>query len=155
MSVAVGSSAPAFKLLARPGHVVDVGADLGARKVVLLFFPLAYSPVCHAEMCTFRDDWSKWSSLGCTVYGISVDSPFVTAKFKEELKLPFELLSDFNKDVSRTYGALFEDLMGLRGVSKRAAFVIDASGKVVYAKVNAEAGQQVDFDAIKQAVAAC
>jgi peroxiredoxin len=106
-------------------------------------------------MCTFRDDWSKWSSLGCTVYGISVDSPFVTAKFKEELKLPFELLSDFNKDVSRTYGALFEDLMGLRGVSKRAAFVIDASGKVVYAKVNAEAGQQVDFDAIKQAVAAC
>jgi peroxiredoxin len=155
MSVAVGSSAPAFKLPARPGHVVDVGADLGARKVVLLFFPLAYSPVCHAEMCTFRDDWSKWSSLGCTVYGISVDSPFVTAKFKEELKLPFELLSDFNKDVSRTYGALFEDLMGLRGVSKRAAFVIDASGKVVYAKVNAEAGQQVDFDAIKQAVAAC
>jgi peroxiredoxin len=155
MSVAVGSSASAFKLPARPGHVVDVGADLGARKVVLLFFPLAYSPVCHAEMCTFRDDWSKWSSLGCTVYGISVDSPFVTAKFKEELKLPFELLSDFNKDVSRTYGALFEDLMGLRGVSKRAAFVIDASGKVVYAKVNAEAGQQVDFDAIKQAVAAC
>jgi peroxiredoxin len=155
MSVAVGSSAPAFKLPARPGHVVDVGADLGARKVVLLFFPLAYSPVCHAEMCTFRDDWSKWSSLGCTVYGISVDSPFVTAKFKEELKLPIELLSDFNKDVSRTYGALFEDLMGLRGVSKRAAFVIDASGKVVYAKVNAEAGQQVDFDAIKQAVAAC
>jgi peroxiredoxin len=155
MSVAVGSAAPAFKLPARPGHVVDVGADLGARKVVLLFFPLAYSPVCHAEMCTFRDDWSKWSSLGCTVYGISVDSPFVTAKFKEELKLPFELLSDFNKDVSRTYGALFEDLMGLRGVSKRAAFVIDASGKVVYAKVNAEAGQQVDFDAIKQAVAAC
>jgi peroxiredoxin len=155
MSVAVGSSAPAFKLPARPGHVVDVGADLGARKVVLLFFPLAYSPVCHAEMCTFRDDWSKWSSLGCTVYGISVDSPFVTAKFKEELKLPFELLSDFNKDVSRTYGALFEDLMDLRGVSKRAAFVIDASGKVVYAKVNAEAGQQVDFDAIKQAVAAC
>jgi peroxiredoxin len=155
MSVAVGSSAPAFKLPARPGHVVDVGADLGARKVVLLFFPLAYSPVCHAEMCTFRDDWSKWSSLGCTVYGISVDSPFITAKFKEELKLPFELLSDFNKDVSRTYGALFEDLMGLRGVSKRAAFVIDASGKVVYAKVNAEAGQQVDFDAIKQAVAAC
>ena len=155
MSVAVGSSASAFKLPARPGHVVDVGADLGARKVVLLFFPLAYSPVCHAEMCTFRDDWSKWSSLGCTVYGISVDSPFVTAKFKEELKLPFELLSDFNKDVSRTYGALYEDLMGLKGVGKRAAFVVDAKGKVVYAHVNAEAGQQVDFDAIRKAVESC
>ena len=155
MSLAVGSKAPAFTLPSKPGNPVDLSAHLGKRKTVLLFFPLAFSPVCQAEMCTFRDDWSKWSSLGCTVYGISVDSPFVTAKFKEELKLPFELLSDFNKDVSRTYGALFEDLMGLRGVGKRAAFVIDASGKVVYAKVNAEAGQQVDFDAIKQAVAAC
>ena len=106
-------------------------------------------------MCTFRDDWSKGPTLGCTVYGISVDSPFVTAKFKEDLKLPFELLSDFNKDVSRTYGALFEDLMGLKGVGKRAAFVIDASGKVVYAAVNAEAGQQVDFDAIRKAVESC
>lgn len=155
MSVTVGQTAPVFKLPSRPGHEVDLAAVIGSRKTVLLFFPLAFSSVCTTEMCTFRDDWSKWSSLGCTVYGISVDSPFVTAKFKEELKLPFELLSDFNKDVSRTYGALFEDLMGLRGVSKRAAFVIDASGKVVYAKVNAEAGQQVDFDAIKQAVAAC
>ena len=155
MPVTVGTKAPAFTLPSRPGNPVDVGAEFGKGPVVLLFFPWAYSPVCHAEMCTFRDDWSKWSSLGCTVYGISVDSPFVTAKFKEDLKLPFDVLSDFNKDVSRMYGALFEDLMGLRGVGKRAAFVIDASGKVAYAKVNAEAGQQVDFDAIKQAVAAC
>jgi peroxiredoxin len=155
MPVTVGTKAPAFTLPSRPGNPVDVGAEFGKGPVVLLFFPLAYSPVCHAEMCTFRDDWSKWSSLGCKVFGVSVDSPFVVAKFREELKLPFDLLSDFNKDVSRTYGALFEDLMGLRGVSKRAAFVIDAKGKVAYAKVNAEAGQQVDFDAIKQAVAAC
>lgn len=153
--VTVGSKAPGFKLAAKPGHVVDVAAKFGQEKVVLLFIPLAFSPVCSTELCTFRDDWSKWTSLGCTVYAISVDSPFVTDKFRADLGIPFEVLSDFNKDVSRTYGALFEDLMGLKGVGKRAAFVIDATGKVVYAQVNAEAGQQVDFAAIEQAVRSC
>lgn len=155
MSVHVGSAAPAFKLPSRPGNVVDLGAVFGARKTVLLFFPLAYSSVCTTEMCTFRDDWQKWSSLGCAVFGISVDSPFVTDKFRQDLGIPFDILSDFNKDVSRQYGALYEDLMGLKGVGKRAAFVVDASGKVVYAQVNAEAGQQVDFDAIRKAVESC
>jgi len=155
MSVHVGSAAPAFKLPSRPGHVVDLGAVFGTRKTVLLFFPLAYSSVCTTEMCTFRDDWQKWSTLGCAIFGISVDSPFVTDKFRQDLSIPFDILSDFNKDVSRQYGALFEDLMGLKGVGKRAAFVVDASGKVVYAQVNAEAGQQVDFDAIRKAVESC
>ena len=155
MSVHLGSAAPAFKLPSRPGHVVDLGAVFGTRKTVLLFFPLAYSSVCTTEMCTFRDDWQKWSSLGCAVFGISVDSPFVTDKFRQDLGIPFDILSDFNKDVSRQYGALYEDLMGLKGVGKRAAFVVDASGKVVYAQVNAEAGQQVDFDAIRKAVESC
>jgi glutaredoxin-dependent peroxiredoxin len=155
MSVTVGQSAPAFKLPSRPGHEVDLATVLGSRKTVLLFFPLAFSSVCTTEMCTFRDDWSRWSSLGCAVFGICVDSPFVTDKFRQELSVPFDILSDFNKDVSRRYGALYEDLMGLKGVGKRAAFVIDASGKVVYAKVNAEAGQQVDFDAIRKAVESC
>ena len=89
------------------------------------------------------------------MFGVCVDSPFVTDKFRQELGVPFEILSDFNKEVSRTYGALFENLMGLKGVGKRAAFVVDASGKVVYAKVNEEAGQQVDFDAIRKAVESC
>ena len=155
MSVIIGSHAPAFKLPARPGHEIDVGNVLGKQKVVLLFLPLAFSPVCITEFCTFRDDWAKWSKLDCAMYGISVDSPFVTDKFKQELSIPFDILSDFNKEVSRTYGALFENLMGLKGVGKRAAFVVDAHGKVVYAKVNEEAGQQVDFAAIQKAVESC
>lgn len=155
MSVTVGSNAPVFKLAAKPGHEVDLSQVIGKRKVVLLFFPLAYSSVCTAQMCSMRDDWQRWSALGCAVYGISVDSPFVTDKFRQDLSVPFEILSDFNKEVSRTYGALFENLMGLKGVGKRAAFVIDASGKVVYAKVNEEAGQPVDFAAIQKAVESC
>ena len=155
MSVAVGTKAPAFTLPSKPGNPVDLSQTLGHQKTVILFFPLAFSPVCQAEMCTFRDDWQKWSSLGCAVFGICVDSPFVTDKFKQELSIPFDILSDFNKEVSRTYGALFENLMGLKGVGKRAAFVVDAHGKVVYAKVNEEAGQQVDFAAIQKAVESC
>ena len=134
---------------------MDLSQVIGKKKVVLLFFPLAFSSVCTAQMCSMRDDWQRWSGLGCAVYGISVDSPFVTDKFRQELSVPFEILSDFNKEVSRTYGALFENLMGLKGVGKRAAFVIDASGKVVYAKVNEEAGQPVDFAAIQKAVESC
>lgn len=155
MSVTVGSNAPVFKLASRPGHEVDLSQVIGRQKVVLLFFPLAFSSVCTAEMCAIRDDWQRWSKLGCAIFGISVDSPFVTDKFRQDLSVPFEVLSDFNKEVSRTYGALFENLMGLKGVGKRAAFVIDAAGKVVYAKVNEEAGQQVDFAAIQKAVESC
>ncbi|MFM7798324.1 MAG: redoxin domain-containing protein [Planctomycetota bacterium] len=155
MSVTVGSAAPAFKLASHPGHEVDISTVIGHRKVVLLFFPLAFSSVCTTEMCTFRDDWQQWKGLGCDVFGISVDSPFVTDKFRQDLSIPFEILSDFNKDVSRSYGALYENLMGLKGVGKRAAFVIDATGKVVYAKVNDEAGHQVDFAAIRKAVESC
>jgi peroxiredoxin len=155
MSVTVGTRAPAFKLASRPGHEVDLSTVIGHRKVVLLFFPLAFSSVCTTEMCTFRDDWAQWKSLGCDVFGICVDSPFVTDKFRQDLGIPFEILSDFNKDVSRTYGALYENLMGLKGVGKRAAFVVDAKGTVAYAKVNDEAGQQVDFDAIRNAVKSC
>jgi peroxiredoxin len=155
MPLTTGTAAPSFKLPCKPGEEVDVGAALGKEKVVLLFFPLAFSSVCTEEMCHFRDHWAQWSSLGCKVYGISIDSPFVTDKFRSELGIPFPILSDFNKTVSASYDALHADLMGLKGVGKRAAFVIDASGKVVYAAVNAEAGQQVDFDAIRRAVESC
>jgi len=147
-----GHPAPPFALPEAPGQIVDLASVIGTRPLVLLFFPLAYSSVCTTEMCTFRDDWSKWSQLGCHVYGISVDSPFVVKKFREDLNLPFPLLSDFNKTVSKQYGALHRELLGLKGVSKRAAFVIDAAGNVVYRWVTQDPGTQVKFDAIRRAV---
>jgi peroxiredoxin len=103
-------------------------------------------------MCHFRDDWSTWSSLGAKVFGISIDSPFVTERFRKELELPFPLLSDFNKDVATTYGALHDDLHGMKGVTKRAAFVVGSDGVVTYAWVSEDPGVQVDFDAVKAAI---
>ena len=154
MSLPVGTVAPSFKLPAKPGEEVDVGASLGHEKVVLLFFPLAFSSVCTEEMCTFRDDWSSWSALGCKVFGVSIDSPFVTDKFRTELGLPFPILSDFNKTVSASYDALHADLMGLKGVTKRAAYVIGIDGRIAYAWEAEIPKTQVDFQAIAAAVRA-
>ena len=153
MSIRTGDTASGFSLPMRPGELVDVGELIGSEKVVLLFFPLAFSPVCTEEFCTIRDEWTAYENLGAKVFGISVDSPFVNAKFAEENSLPFPLLSDFNRDVSRMYDVLHEELVGLKDVSKRSAFVIDADGTVVYDSVSDDPRVQVDFDAIRKALA--
>ena len=131
---------------------MDIISPLRKATISQFFFPLAFSSVCEEEFCTIRDDWSAWTDLGARVFGISVDSPFVVQKFKEEANLPFPLLSDFNKDVSNMYGAFHEEFMGLKGISKRAAFVIDRNGLVTYAWVSDDPGNMIEFDAIKAAV---
>ena len=150
MAIKTGDTAPAITLPVRPKEMVEV--PIGQEKVVLLFFPLAFSPVCTDEMCHMRDSWSEWEALDAKVLGISVDSPFVTDRFRSEEKIPFDLLSDFNKVVSSTYGVLHEDLIGLKGVAKRSAFVIDADGKVAYAWVTDDPRVQVPFDEVKAAL---
>lgn len=153
MPVRVGDCAPPFALPAKPGEVVDVGALFGKEKVLLLFIPLAFSPVCTAELCTFRDTWDRWSGLGAKVFALSVDSPFVVDRFRQAENIPFPVLSDFNKSVCRAYDAIHEDLMGLHGIAKRSAFVVGADGRIVYAWVSEDPRTQVDFEAIRQAVA--
>jgi peroxiredoxin len=152
MQLSRGDSAPGFALPAAPGEVVDVGARIGERPIVLLFFPLAFSSVCTEEMCAVRDDWSAWTELEADVFGISVDSPFVTRRFREELGLPFPLLSDFNHDVGAAYGVLYEDYFGLRGVARRAAFVVGTDGRIAYAWVSEGDDVLPDFGEVKAAV---
>lgn len=152
MPIRKGDRAIEFKLPPKPKEQIDLGQYIGKEKVVLLFFPLAFSSVCTAEMCTMRDRWKEYEKLGARVFGISVDSPFVTDKFRQSENIPFPILSDFNKDVSRQYGVLHEDLMGLKGVSKRAVFVIDADGKVIYDWISEDPGVQIKFDEIAKAL---
>lgn len=152
MRLKVGDPAPRFALPAAPGEIIDVGERIGRRPVVLLFFPLAFSSVCTEEMCAVRDDWSAWEALDANVYGISADSPFVTRRFREELGLPFPLLSDFNHDVGAAYGVLYEDYYGLKGVARRSAFVIGGDGVVAYAWVGGRDDVLPDFDAVREAV---
>ncbi len=151
MAVQKGDPAPPIKLPAKPGEEVE--ARIGRDKVVLLFFPLAFSPVCTDEMCHMRDTWSQWESLEAQVLGISVDSPFVTDRFRSDQNIPFPILSDFNKSTAANYGVLYEDLKGLKGVAKRSAFVIGADGKVAYSWVTEDPTVQVPFDEVKAALA--
>ncbi|HMO37995.1 MAG TPA: redoxin domain-containing protein [Saprospiraceae bacterium] len=150
MSVKTGEKAPVFTLFSSDKEQIALENYRG-KNVVLLFFPMAFTGVCTTELCTMRDDISNYNNLNAQILAASVDSPFALDKFKKEQQLNFPLLSDFNKEVSRMYGALYEEfVMGLRGVSKRSAFVIDKEGVVRYAEVLESAGDLPDFGAIKQ-----
>ena len=152
MTLQVGDSAPAFSLPDRPGSEVRV--EPAVRPAVLLFFPLAFSSVCTRELCAVRDDWAAWRELDADLYAISVDSPFVTARYRREHDLPFAVLSDFNRDVAGAFGVLYEDFYGLRGVAKRAAFVLAPGGRIVYDWVSEDADLEPDYEAVRAAVAA-
>jgi peroxiredoxin len=154
MALQVGDKAPDFKLFSSELKEVSLG-DFKGKKVVLQFFPMAFTGTCTEQLCTMRDSFGFYEGMNADVLGISVDSPFTLAKFKEEQFYQFPLLSDFNKEASQSYGAFYDEFVfNLKGVSKRAAFVIDEEGIITYAEVLENAGDLPDFDAIKQVVQA-
>lgn len=153
MELQVGTIAPNFSLYNTEKQEVNL-ANLRGKNVVILFFPLAFTSVCTAELCEMRDNIATYAKLDAEILGISVDSPFTLAKFKEEQKLPFDLLSDFNKEVATSYGSIYEDfVLGMKGVAKRSAFVIDKEGAIRYAEVLESAGNIPDFKAVQAALA--
>lgn len=149
MSIKIGDVAPDFTLVSDAKESVTLSSHKG-KNVVVLFFPLAFTSVCTTELCTMRDDIADYQDLNTNILAISVDSPFTLERFKQDQNLNFPLLSDFNKEVARAYGALYEDfVMGMKGVAKRAAFVVDAEGIIRYAEVLESAGDLPNFEAIK------
>ena len=152
MAIRTGDPAPTFSLPAKPGEIVDVGLSIGRDVVVLVFFPLAFSSVCTAELRIMAESWDRWRSLGARVFGISVDSPFVTDRFRQVENIPFPILSDFNREVSGQYGVLYEEFYGLRGVAKRSVFVIDRTGTVVYAWITEDADVEPSYEDVEAAV---
>jgi len=149
MTINVGDKAPTFALRDTSKALVS-SEDYAGKPLVVLFFPLAFTSVCTAELCGVRDDKAYYDGLGATVVGISVDSLFTLEKFKEDQGYNFALLSDWNKETSRAFGALYEDfVLDMKGVGKRAAFVIDSNGIVQYAEVLDNAGELPNFDKIK------
>ena len=153
MALSIGDLAPDFKLYSTEKNEVSL-SDYKGKKVVVLFFPLAFTGVCTAELCSLRDDIASYVGLNAEILAISVDTPFTLGKFKEEQKLPFQLLSDFNKTTSEAYGALYETfVLGLKGVSKRSAFVVDTDGSLKYVEVLENAGEVPNFELVKAALA--
>jgi len=150
-----GDKAPDFALRASDKSLVKLSEKRG-KKVLLLFFPFAFTGVCTKELCMMRDSLAEYEGLDAQILAISVDSPYTLAKWKEEQGFNFLMLSDFNKGVSKKYDALYKEFgLGLKGVSKRAAFVIDAKGIVQYAEVLENAGELPDFEAVKKALLIC
>lgn len=153
MSINVGQMAPDFSLYNTDKKEVKL-SDLRGKKVIIHFFPQAFTGVCTTQLCTMRDNINYYTNLNAVVLGISVDSVFTLGKFKEQENYNFDLLSDFNKETARAYGSIYEDwILGMKGVAKRSAFVIDEEGKVIYAEVLESAGDLPDFSKIEQAVA--
>jgi peroxiredoxin len=150
----VGKQAPDFTLFDSAKNPVNLH-DFKGKKVVLLFYPFAFSSTCTKELCYVRDNMSLFNNIDATVLAISVDSLYTLAKFREEQGYHFTLLSDFNKEASRMYNALYENWnYNMKGVSKRAAFVIDRQGNVAYAQVLENAGDLPDFAAIQTSLSA-
>ena len=152
MAADVGSIAPDFTLVNQDREPVTL-SQLRGRPVVLAFFPAAFSSVCTKELCTFRDGMSGLEKAKAQVLGISVDSFFALKAFHDQQGFKFALLSDFNKQVIRDYGVFNEDMIGLKGIAKRAVFVLDAQGAVRYREVLEDARNEPDYQKVYDTLA--
>ena|SRR3984957_2739870 len=153
MSADVGAKAPDFTLTNQDREPVTLSAQRG-HPVVLAFFPAAFSSVCTKELCTFRDRLASLNQANAQVFGISVDTFFTLKAFQADQKLTFPLLSDFNKQAIRDYGVFNEDMIGLKGIAKRAVFVLDRDGVVRYREVLDDARNEPDYEKVFKALAA-
>ena len=151
-ALAVGSRAPDFELARTVDETVRLTSQLGHGPILLLFYPLDWSPVCTSELCSLGADFNNYTNLGVKVFAISVDSIFSHKAFAEHHGIEIPLLSDFNKTVCQDYGVLYPELMGLKGVAKRAAFVLNGEGIVRYAWVTEDPIQMPDFTEIKKQI---
>ena len=127
---AVGSPAPDFTLASTSGEQVTLSA-LRGRRVLLAFFPLAFTSTCTTEMCAFTEDYDAFAAEGVTVFPVSVDSVPTLREFRAKYGLTVDLLSDFRREASRAYGVLLEHTF----FSNRAYFLVDEAGVVRWAHV--------------------
>ena len=153
MTIETGQKAPDFSLYDSEKKKFTL-TDFRGKNVVLLFFPFAFTSVCTKELCSVRDNIGEYTKLNAKVFGISVDSHYTLARYKQDQNINFSLLSDFNKEVSSAYGILYEKFgLDMKGVSKRSAFVIDKDGVVRYAEVLQNAAETPNFETIQATLA--
>jgi peroxiredoxin len=154
MAADVGSKAPDFTLPNQDRQPVSLREELGKNNVVLAFFPAAFSSVCTKELCTFRDQLGPLNHLAkAQVIGVSVDTPFSLKAFANTEKLQFPLLSDFNKDVIHAYDVFNPDMIGLKGIAKRAVFVIDREGTIRHREILDDARNEPNYETLNGALA--
>jgi len=161
MPLAVGTKAPDFTLSTKTADgpkQIKLSDNFGKKNTLLLFFPMAFTGTCTAEMCSLTKELPNYNDMNTVVYGISGDNPFAQEAWAQKEKIGVTLLSDYEHKVAKDYGVIYDSFLpqlnlGMGGVAKRAAFIIDKSGVIEYAESNDDAKQLPDFDKIKAKLA--
>lgn len=152
--VKVGDKAPDFTLPDTDMKQRSLKEFLG-KKIVLAFFVGAFTSVCTKEMCAFRDSMARLIDLKAQVIGISVNDPFSNKEFEQKNRLTFPILSDYNRDVIKTYGVEMHNFAGLDGytVAERSIFILDKNGIVRYVWMSEDPTVEPDYKKIEKALA--
>lgn len=157
MPLAVGTKAPDFTLPTKTADgpkQIKLGDNFGKKNTLLLFFPMAFTGTCTTEMCDMSKELPDYGNLNAVVYGISGDNPFAQEAWAQKEKIDVTLLSDYEHKVAKTYGVVYDSFLpqlnlGMGGVPKRSAFIVDKNGVIQYAESNDDAKQLPNFDKIK------
>lgn len=149
----LNETAPDFNLKNTEKNDIALSSFKG-KTVVLAFYPGAFTGVCDTEMCSLRDSMNSFNDLNATVLGISVDSPWANAEFAKKYEINFNLLSDYNRDVSKAYDMIFNGLGGLEGYecSNRGVLIIDGEGLIQYRWVAENPGIEPNYSEIIEKV---
>ncbi len=156
MALSVGSKAPDFTLKSKTAEGlrdVTLSANFGKKNTVLLFFPAAFTGVCTDEMCSVTGGLGEYTDLNADVIAVSVDSPFAQEAWAQQKGIGITLASDLNKNVTKAYDVLLEDLVGIGSAAKRAAFVIDKNGVVQYSEATPTPKELPNLAAVKAKLA--
>lgn len=153
MTLALNQPAPNFALFDTEIKERSLSEFLGG-KLILAFIPAAFTSTCTKELCTFRDSLNELSALGAKILAVSVDAPFSNKEFAKVNQFNFPVLSDYTRAVSKQYGGVHEDFIGMKGfsVAKRAVYVLDSKGLVKYAWVSENPGAEPNYSDIKAAL---
>ena len=135
-ALAVGQLAPEFRLKGPGGQWVSLSDYRDSQVVVLVFYALAFSPLCSHQLPDVQKHMDEFRELNVAVFGVSVDSHYANEAFARSLKLEFPLLSDFKRQAMAAYGVLQSEL----GYSGRALFAIGKDGRLIYADVATHSG---------------
>jgi peroxiredoxin len=156
MALAVGTKAPDFSLptkTAEGAKQIKLSENFGKTNTLLLFFPMAFTGVCTTEMCNMSKELPNYGDMNAAVYGISGDNPFAQEAWAQKEKITVPLLSDYEHKIAKEYDVMYDSFLppnlGMGGVPKRSAFIVDREGVIQYAESSDDARELPNFDKIK------